>query len=323
MTQRVPYDLLASDAQMAMVPFRNKIINGNFDVWQRGTSFTTGTIYTADRWRAAGATGQTVTRVADHPTMGTNGFCAEITNTSGSQWIDQRIESLNARDLIGKQVTVSAFFKSISAGGGCQVVVSSANAVDDFTNTTNLVVSSLTSPTGWTQVSRTFTATDACANGIQVRIVTSGGAGGAATVRLAMVQLEVGSVATPFEHRPFGTELALCQRYFERIAVTAGGSSVPFPGVGYAHSTTAAFAYVYPKVQKRVTQTPTCSAGTTFVTLQGAASLNQCTNATVGNVGDGVALLSLTVASGLTSGQPLFVYAMQNQTAVVDFPAEL
>ena len=44
-----------------------------------------------------------------------------------------------------------------------------------------------------------------------------------ATWQLTGVQLEVGSVATPFERRPYGTELALCQRYYETGIVGSGG----------------------------------------------------------------------------------------------------
>ena len=50
-----------------------------------------------------------------------------------------------------------------------------------------------------------------------------------------MIQLEPGPVATPFEHRPIGTELALCERYFEggRTKSYVGGAST----VGIAIST--------------------------------------------------------------------------------------
>jgi hypothetical protein len=58
-----------------------------------------------------------------------------------------------------------------------------------------------------------------------------------ATWQVTGVQLEAGSVATPFERRPFGTELALCQRYYYR----ALGVSL---GVGFCQSTTQARFFV-------------------------------------------------------------------------------
>ena len=42
------------------------------------------------------------------------------------------------------------------------------------------------------------------------------------TGTLSLVQLEKGSTATSFDYRPYGTELALCQRYFELISSASG-----------------------------------------------------------------------------------------------------
>jgi hypothetical protein len=67
-----------------------------------------------------------------------------------------------------------------------------------------------------------------------------------ATWFLTGVQLEVGSTATSFDYRPYGTELALCQRYFEVVSMN---------GLGGSSSTTAvAFGCSY-KVEKRTTPT--------------------------------------------------------------------
>jgi hypothetical protein len=59
-----------------------------------------------------------------------------------------------------------------------------------------------------------------------------------ATWYITGVQLEVGSVATPFERRPYGTELQLCYRYYYKIK--PGGFAKPFEGAGVCSSTSVA-----------------------------------------------------------------------------------
>ncbi len=75
-----------------------------------------------------------------------------------------------------------------------------------------------------------------------------------ATWYLTGVQLEVGTSATPFERRLYGTELALCQRYYQ----TYGN----YEGVGVAKDTTAAFFYytLNPQMRTSATCTFTCPA---------------------------------------------------------------
>ena len=63
------------------------------------------------------------------------------------------------------------------------------------------------------------------------------------------VQLEVGSVATPFEHRSFGEEQTLCQRYYYRHK--SDGASQNMLGVGVVDSSTAAFMQIVPPVSMR------------------------------------------------------------------------
>jgi hypothetical protein len=98
--------------------FRNRIINGNFDFWQRGTSFT-GDEYGADRWgHARVGTTHTATRqaftlgqtaVPGEPTY----FCRTVvvTSSGASNYaiLVQRIEDV--RTFAGQQVTVSFWAK--------------------------------------------------------------------------------------------------------------------------------------------------------------------------------------------------------------------
>jgi hypothetical protein len=83
-----------------------------------------------------------------------------------------------------------------------------------------------------------------------------------ATFYITGVQLEAGSVATPFEHRQYGQELALCQRYFE--VLTYGCNGIAGSRTGRAYVWPLRFA-----VAKRAS--PTISASNTTV--------NRCTDA--------------------------------------------
>ena len=68
-----------------------------------------------------------------------------------------------------------------------------------------------------------------------------------ATWQISQIQLEVGKVATPFEHRSYGEELALCQRYYQAIPVKYESIA------GQAYSTTGARFPVQLPVEMRAT----------------------------------------------------------------------
>jgi hypothetical protein len=195
-------------------------MNGDMRVWQRGTSFSSiGTsTFAADRWFSNyGGTAPTFSRSTDVPTGFQYSFSLAGSSTS-YHGIGQRIESSNTADLSGQTVTLSFYAKlsSGTAAGGLNISAGYANSVDNFGSTTEFSGLNITSTISGSWTRYTYTCTipsTAATNGFHV-IVFCPGASQTFTLLLTGMQLERGSVATPFEYRPIGTELMLCQRYY-------------------------------------------------------------------------------------------------------------
>lgn len=239
--------------------FKNYIINGNFDVWQRGTAFNNvlDQSYTADRWvytrngsganvnifKSEWAAGSSETGVGS-----TEGSIFEFAQTvagsgctyntinqriEGVQWSSQKTltlsfncEFLNSPDVL-PQIIVRQYFGS----GGSGII--------DTVIATNI---SVNATAAWDKKSFTFTLPNITGKTIgtspYVEIILCLPINKVFHFRLNAVQLEEGSVATPFENRPYGLELSLCQRYFYRfinpdalyrILSTTKMTTIPFP----------------------------------------------------------------------------------------------
>jgi hypothetical protein len=240
---------------------KNKIINGAFDFWQRGTSFSTAGAFTADRWTFAGGTSNTLTQQTftpgAAPVAGYEGtyFARYTLTTAGDFNVSQPVE--NVRTLAGQTVTLSFWTKTSSASS-----IDNIYLIQDFgSGGSTIVVTSVTglaTTTGWTR--HTYTATLPSIAGKTI------GTNHKLTVRLDIneaftgtwdiwgVQLEAGSVATPFS-RAAGTyagELEACQRYARRYN-TLGQIAVSMS------SGDAALTVHYPPMRT----TPTASYGMT------------------------------------------------------------
>ena len=185
---------------------RNLIINGAMQVAQRGTSFTSSG-YTVDRWRAVSDTAIVAQKVED-TVDGRKVSVLQSVAVSGHTYhaVLQRVEGM--RRIQGQTLTLSAWVKGSAgvftqyaeyrnAAGG---VVSNSNF--DFTFTGN-----------WQKLEWTFTAPTNASYDSDAAWYSIAFYGGD-SLSLTMVQLEVGDTATPFEHRSYGQELSLCQRYY-------------------------------------------------------------------------------------------------------------
>lgn len=285
---------------------KNKIINGDFGIWQRGTTFNpsaTGFFMFADRFRsytyAASATtaSQQAFSPGTAPVAGYEGtYFGRVVSTNTSAYFSYNgIE--NVRNFAGQTVTLSYWAKSASAQTLNEVQISQY-----FGSTGSAAVATtLTAPaitTSWARYTHTFTMPS-----ISGKTISGGNDGifinikGAINNALDMwgFQLEAGNVATPFTTAT-GTiqgELAACQRYYQIItagAVTATNST-----------TRVAFSTVFPPMR---TTTPTFSlTGPLVITDLFTANFTQSASEITTNINNGNngATLSFNNFSGLTA----------------------
>ena len=138
-----------------------------------------------------------------------------------------------------------------------------------------------------------------------------------ATFYITGVQLEKGSTATSFDYRPYGTELALCQRYFYALAVGTDKSI----GVGSYTSSTRIDAFVFFKQSMRANPTLVQASGTDYYNFYSGASDGFNDFAVDAINTENANLINNTNVSG-TSGRGGWAVT-QNASAFVGFNAEL
>ena len=142
-----------------------------------------------------------------------------------------------------------------------------------------------------------------------------------ASIYITGVQLELGKVATPFEHRSYGEELALCQRYYFK----EGYRQYQRYGTGFAYSTTGAAIVVHLPTAMRATPAISTSGASTLGLNYGADTVNALSNISIntGGSSEKIVAVSPVVASGLTTGQAVLLINNNNTNAYMAFDAEL
>jgi hypothetical protein len=138
-----------------------------------------------------------------------------------------------------------------------------------------------------------------------------------ATFYITGVQLEKGSTATSFDYRPYGTELALCQRYYQNINSANGSTSYTSFAYGFVAATIYGF-FQFPLLGS-MRATPTLSNSTVS---QYRVSFNTCTALALSSSTPNSVSLRAD-STGLTVGQGCQLDANNNNTAFIGLSAEL
>jgi hypothetical protein len=317
---------------------KNKIINGDFGVWQRGTSITLATgvnAYTADRWNATSlhASGTaTVSRQAftpgTAPVAGYEGqyFLRMTAGASGSPsaYLDLGTRLENVTTFAGQTVTLSfwakasasvainPFYQQVFGSGGSGTVTT--DPLTTFALTTSWTRYTLT--TAIPSISgKTIGTNSYLAVNLFGKYVTN-----SQTIDFWGVQLEAASTASNFQTAT-GTiqgELAACQRYYFRQTLAAGATSGS--AFGSAKSTTVATMVYSLPVTMRVAPT---SGEHANVRLWDGANVFTVTSAVFSGSTDGFGTADFGVASGLTQFRPYQIIANASLAGYVAFSAEL
>ena len=299
---------------------QNFVVNGNFDFWQRGTSFVSPSGYTADRWTSGGGLNATVAQEATTIQDGST-YSLKITSTgAGSyQQLITYLESGMVNALAGKTIVLSTYVRANATFSGTLELKMSTGTLADTTGGTWTAASSQTvTPTtsGWTRVQTSY-AVPSGTKGLRFELNYVTGQASGSIVYWSQVQAEIGSVPTVFK-RSGGTiqgELAACQRYYWRNT----GAIYMRAGIGIGATSASAQIVVQNPVPMRVKPT---SFDFSTLGIYDQVTLITATNAAIDEAGILTNNLNISVASGVTQYRPYVLY-LGSASGYLGFSAEL
>lgn len=239
---------------------KNLLINGSFQIWQRSTDYDNSGggwgYYAADRYRTNRSRTRQVTATVDGREVKALEISPGASGYDGGRGILQKVEDYK---IYNKVTTISAYIKSnvpatatfgfiYNTGAGASV----PNSGKTISTTTEFQKFEITNPS--------FDPTTS----VDTYIITDLTAG--VTYTIANAQLEYGRNATDFEHRSYGEELALCQRYYQQNDTANPGPWFYDARLGAAYYRTTVFLPTEMRDIPTVTWTANGSKGNTYGT---------------------------------------------------------
>lgn len=289
---------------------RNRIINGGMTIDQRNAgaaqtiTAAAALAYTVDRFYAystgANVTGQQVAgSLQSQKRYRFTGAASVAAIGFGT-----RLEAVNTYDLNDKTVTISADIANS--------LLTTVTWTLFRATTTDNTFGTLAAPTVTSLGTGTFTVTSTVTNyNAQVTLPTAAttglqlvftvGAQTSGTWTIGNVQLEIGSVATPFEQRPYGMELALCQRYYFRVYPGAGNQRYALGSV--ISTTNLSVTRTFPVVMRVAPSALEQSGTATDYLIAYSATAAACSAVPTFVYGTtSASTFNFTIGSGLTVG---------------------
>ena len=304
---------------------RNWVINGDIQVSQRGT-FSSATAsshngYTVDRWKTT-TVGVNATVQKQSVTL-PNGWEANSTKTAAST-------TASSGAYIGQNQTIEDGQRILRSGGTWTVsawIKTNRNDVVIRLGGVKNVGEPAVGDGQWHYYSVTFEYTTGGSGDQGIGFLTYDNGSTAITtgdyIEFTQFQLELGKVATPFEHRSYGEELALCQRYYYRIQNEISDNG--FFAVGQVRDATRAYAVIHLPVSMRTYPQEMDQTGTAtdYAVWHGNNVTTNCSSVPlIQGSTKNTARVVFTIASGLTTGQACS-FRPKNDSSFLAFSAEL
>jgi len=324
---------------------QNPVLNSAFQVWQRGTSIgsinATAT-YTADRWQAVSGATTTVTvsrqATADTTNLPSIQYCSRVQRNSGQTgtslpYLSQSFETINSIPFAGKTVTFSFYARAganySAASSLLYANVFSGTGTDQniinggFTGSTAVIQQPVTLTTTWQRFTFSGSVASTATQLATYFVYTPVGTAGTNDYyEVTGVQLEVGSVATPFH--TFSTtlqgELAACQRYYWRNSANATSVYASF-GTGLTQSATAIICSFVNPVFMRTAASSIDFSGLYYNDGTNTASITAMT-LNAGNSNSFITSTQATTTFG-TQYRPVTIQPNNSSSAYIGFSAEL